>query len=110
MIIEGHLAPAVAVARLGPYLRHVHVKNIAWGRRGEVWQWRHASLSRGILDWRSIVHELAAADYPGLFSIDHLGGEASARKLGAESAFLRELVASETGSKTRGGTSSPVSV
>src|SRR5689334_10817885 len=30
MAIEGYLAPALAIARLGPYLRHVHVKNIAW--------------------------------------------------------------------------------
>jgi sugar phosphate isomerase/epimerase len=110
MVIEGHLAPAVAIARLGPYLRHVHVKNIAWARRGDAWQWRHAGLAAGILDWRSIVHELAAAHYPGLFSIDHLGGEASARKLGSESAFLRDLVATEAGSSPRGGRKSPVSV
>lgn len=109
MVIEGHLAPAVAIARLGPYLRHVHVKNIAWARRGEVWRWRHASLATGILDWRSIVHELAAARYPGLFSLDHLGGEASARKLGSESAFLRNLVMTEANS-IKGGEKSPVSV
>jgi sugar phosphate isomerase/epimerase len=116
MVIEGHLAPAVAIARLGPYLRHVHVKNIAWGRRGDAWQWRHASLTTGLLDWRTIVHELAAADYPGLFSIDHLGGEASARKLASESAFLRDLVMTEAGppgkdmpASKRGGEKSPVS-
>ena len=54
MVIEGYLAPALAVARLGPYLRHVHVKNIAWAQRGNVWRWRHAILTRGILDWRAI--------------------------------------------------------
>jgi sugar phosphate isomerase/epimerase len=95
MVIEGHLAPAVAIARLGAYLRHVHVKNIAWARHGDVWRWRHAPLASGILDWSSIVHELAAARYGGLFSIDHLGGEPSARKLGSESAFLRKLVGAE---------------
>jgi sugar phosphate isomerase/epimerase len=111
MVIEGYLAPALAVARLGPYLRHVHVKNIAWAQRGNVWRWRHASLTRGILDWRAIVHELVAARYPGLFSIDHLGGEASARKLGLESAFLRKLVAAESRStaNTRGAAKSPAS-
>jgi sugar phosphate isomerase/epimerase len=108
MVIEGHLAPAVAIARLGPYLRHVHVKNIAWARRGQAWRWRHASLATGILDWHSIVHELAAAGYPGLFSIDHLGGEVSARKLGSESAFLRELVAAEVKSSTGGRARSPI--
>jgi sugar phosphate isomerase/epimerase len=107
MIIEGHLAPAVAIARLGPYLRHVHVKNIAWARHRDVWRWRHAGLASGILDWRSIVHELTAARYRGLFSIDHLGGEASARKLRSESDFLTELVVAES---KRGGVKSPVSV
>jgi sugar phosphate isomerase/epimerase len=95
MAIEGSLAPALAIARLGPYLRHVHVKNIAWGRSGDAWRWRHASLETGVLDWRSIVHGLALASYRGLFSIDHLGGQASAPKLDSESAFLRTLVANE---------------
>ena len=109
MVIEGHLAPAVAIARLGPYLRHVHVKNIAWSRHREVWRWRHAPLARGILDWSSIVHELAASRYRGLFSIDHLGGEASARKLGSESAFLRRLVAADVQPPVRREARSPVS-
>jgi sugar phosphate isomerase/epimerase len=108
MVIEGHLAPAVAIARLGPYLRHVHVKNIAWARRAEVWRWRHASLAAGILDWRVIVHELAAARYPGRFSIDHLGGEVSARKLASESAFLDALVTAEAGRWNREGARSPI--
>jgi sugar phosphate isomerase/epimerase len=109
MVIEGHLAPAVAIARLGPYLRHVHVKNIAWSRHGAVWRWRHAPLARGILDWSTIVHELAAARYHGLFSIDHLGGDASGRKLGSESTFLRNLVAAELQPPARREGRSPVS-
>lgn len=108
MVIEGHLAPAVAIARLGPYLRHVHVKNIAWSRQGEVWHWRHAGLAKGILDWSSIVHELAAARYRGLFSIDHLDGEASPRKLRSESAFLRKLVAADVQPAVRMEGRSPV--
>jgi sugar phosphate isomerase/epimerase len=95
MLIEGHLAPALAIARLGPYLRHVHVKNIAWSRRDGGWRWGHATLAAGVLDWRTIVRALAAAGYRGLFSIDHLGGEVSEAKLGSESAFLRTLAAEE---------------
>jgi sugar phosphate isomerase/epimerase len=92
MAIEGYVAPALAIGRLGDYLRHVHVKNIAWSRRGTKWRWRHATLATGILDWRAIVQRLAAAQYGGLFSIDHLGGDVSAAQLGSESAFLRALV------------------
>jgi sugar phosphate isomerase/epimerase len=95
MAIEGHLAPGLTVARLGPYLRHVHVKNIAWQRTGNAWRWRHATLAGGVLDWRSIVHWLAAGRYRGLFSIDHLGSEVSAARLRSESAFLGALMAGE---------------
>lgn len=97
MAIEGHLAPGLAVARLGPYLRHVHVKNISWQRTGNAWRWRHATLADGVLDWRSIVHWLGAARYRGLFSIDHLGSEVSAARLRSETAFLGALMAQELG-------------
>jgi sugar phosphate isomerase/epimerase len=97
MAIEGHLAPGLTVARLGPYLRHVHVKNIAWQRTGTAWRWRHATLASGVLDWRLIVHWLAAGRYRGLFSIDHLGSEVSAARLRSESAYFCALMAEEFG-------------
>jgi sugar phosphate isomerase/epimerase len=97
MAIEGHLAPGVAVARLGEHLRHVHVKNIAWTRSEGSWRWRHATLAEGMLDWRSIVRALAAAQYRGMFSIDHLGGEVTDAKLESETALLSTLVANGFG-------------
>jgi sugar phosphate isomerase/epimerase len=93
MAVEGHLTPALAIARLGGYLRHVHVKNIAWSHRGEAWHWRHASLANGMLDWRAILDRLALAGYEGTFSIDHLGGTATRARLSAESSYLRALMA-----------------
>lgn len=93
MAIEGSLAPRLAIARLGSYLHHVHVKNIAWSRRAGAWQWRHAALAKGILDWRDILAALAAARYEGRFSIDHLGGEPTPALLRAESSYLRQLLA-----------------
>ena len=77
MAIEGNLAPTLAIARLGPYLRHVHVKNIAWRREGGAWRWRHAPLDSGLLDWNAILAALRRAGYAGRLSIDHLGGRAS---------------------------------
>lgn len=93
MAVEGHIAPALAIARLGDYLRHVHVKNIAWSHRGDAWRWRHASLAGGMLDWRAILDRLAVAHYEGTFSIDHLGGAATRARLGSESSYLRTLMA-----------------
>ena len=92
MAIEGQLSPALAIARLGAHLRHVHVKNISWHRHGVKWRWRHASLATGMLDWPAIVNELAIARYDGPFSIDHLAGRVSADALRTETAFLRGLV------------------
>jgi sugar phosphate isomerase/epimerase len=93
MAVEGHIAPALAIARLGGYLRHVHVKNIAWSHRGDAWRWRHASLADGMLDWQAILDRLAVARYEGTFSIDHLGGAATRARLGSESSYLRTLMA-----------------
>lgn len=118
MAIEGHVAPPLAIARLGRYLNHVHVKNIAWVRRAGVWRWRHADLAKGMLDWSEILAALAAARYDGRFSIDHLGGDPTHALLRAESAHLRELVAKasadsaavDQGVKTTGAVTSRLSV
>ncbi len=118
MAIEGCLEPRLAIARLGDHLHHVHVKNIAWSRRGGVWQWRHAGLAKGILDWSEILAALAAARYNGRLSIDHLGAEPTPALLRAESSQLRALVehASRNRSdrdhavRTKGAAASPLSV
>jgi sugar phosphate isomerase/epimerase len=84
MVIEGHVDPRLAVAELGPYLRHVHVKNVAWHREDGRWQWRHAALDAGLLDWTAIVAALDDAKYTGKLCLDHLGGEPSLETLRRE--------------------------
>jgi sugar phosphate isomerase/epimerase len=91
-VIEGYLAPPLAAACLKPHLRHVHVKNIAWGRRSGRWEWRYATLTGGFLDWRGVLSSLAGAGYTGSFSIDHLSGKPSLAALRAETQLLRKLV------------------
>jgi sugar phosphate isomerase/epimerase len=91
-VIEGYLAPALAVATLGPYLHHVHVKNIAWRRAAGAWVWRYASLSQGMVVWPEIVCALAAAGFRGGFSIDHLSGKPTAARLALETERLRTLL------------------
>jgi sugar phosphate isomerase/epimerase len=91
-IIEGHLDPRLAIADLGDYLHHVHVKNIAWRRSGGVWSWDYASLATGMLDWTSLLAALAAAGYGGRLSIDHLPGAANVATLRRETDALRSLL------------------
>ena len=91
-IIEGHLDPRLAVADLGEYLHHVHVKNIAWRRSGGGWSWDYASLATGMLDWPSVLSALDAAGYRGRLSIDHLPGAANVATLRRETDALRSLL------------------
>lgn len=93
MIIEGNLAPALTVALLGRHLAHVHVKNIAWSRRGGEWRWRYAPLGAGLVRWPEVVGALAAAGYRGRCSLDHLPGRQTAAVLERESAALAQLLA-----------------
>jgi sugar phosphate isomerase/epimerase len=88
MVIEGHVDPRLAVEELGPYLRHVHVKNVAWRRERGAWRWRHAPLDAGLLDWDAILAALRRAGYEGRLSIDHLGGRPSLATLRRELSML----------------------
>jgi len=92
MVIEGHVEPALAVEELGPYLRHVHVKNIAWQRRNGTWSWRHAALDAGLLDWSDVLAALRHAGYTGRLSLDHLGGRPTVALLRREVELLRTLL------------------
>lgn len=94
-VIEGHLATALALARLGRHLRHVHVKNIAWSRRGGSWRWGYADLDRGIVEWPAVLAALAAARYRGRLSIDHLGRRPTPALLRSDTERLRQLLATD---------------
>jgi sugar phosphate isomerase/epimerase len=76
MVIEGNLAPELAVRLLGPRLAHVHVKNVSWMRARGKWRWRHAALGAGLVDWAAVFDALRGAGYSGWLSIDHLDGPA----------------------------------
>jgi sugar phosphate isomerase/epimerase len=92
MIIEGHVQPRLAIARLREHLAHVHVKNIAWRRRDGTWRWHYSRLAGGMADWPSILRALAASDYNGRFSIDHLPGHATESLLRSETEALSGLI------------------
>lgn len=91
-VIEGYLAPALAVARLGPHLHHLHVKNIVWRKVAGAWAWQYAPLTGGMLVWPEILDTLAIAGYRGGFSIDHLSGAATPERLRSETRRLRTLL------------------
>ncbi len=97
MAREGHVAPRIAVEQLGPYLAHVHLKNVAWRRRDGAWGIAYARLADGVVDWPEVLAALVAAGYDGLLAIDHLRGAPSRAELGRELAHARALLADALG-------------
>ncbi len=96
MLIEGHLAPRLAIAALGPYLQHVHVRDMLPLRAGPAWTWACARPGEGLVSWPDVLTALAAAGYRGWLVIDHLSGpagRAGPARLAGDVAALRRLVA-----------------
>lgn len=93
MIIEGDLAPALAISLLGRHLAHVHVKNIVWSRSAGRWRWRYATLATGRVRWREVALRLRDASYRGRYSIDHLPGAPSVMTLRRETDALARMLA-----------------
>jgi sugar phosphate isomerase/epimerase len=91
-LMEGHLEAELAIAELGDYLQHVHVKNIVWRRTDGVWTWSYSSLATGLLDWPSTFAALRTAGYGGRVSLDHLSGAATVAGLRRERKALHALV------------------
>ncbi len=75
MVIEGMERWRMGVEILGPYLAHVHAKNMAWVRGDDgTWQWENTSLEAGIADFREIVHALAEYGYDGYLCLEDFRG------------------------------------
>ena len=99
MIKEGWEAMPQAIASLGPYLAHVHVKDVradiqqlpAEHRR---WQWSFVPLGTGLLDWPGIVQAVQAAHYDGWWSIENFSGaEEGLARLAKDQAWLAQVLA-----------------
>ena len=91
-LIEGHLDARLAISELGPYLHHVHAKNIGWTRHDGRWVWAYTTLGDGMVDWPATLTALATAGYDGPISIDHLSSGATSDGLRHDADALRALV------------------
>ncbi|MGC9665147.1 sugar phosphate isomerase/epimerase family protein [Planosporangium sp. 12N6] len=76
LVIEGYEDPSAAFRMLGPYLAHVHVKNVAWRPDGRapdgsaVWTPTWAPLRDGQADLASYLWALRAAGYDGWVTVE----------------------------------------
>jgi sugar phosphate isomerase/epimerase len=76
LVIEGHEDPLAAFEMLGPYLAHVHVKNVAWRPTGQtadgstVWTENWAPLRDGQADIESYFGALSEYGYDGWVTVE----------------------------------------
>jgi sugar phosphate isomerase/epimerase len=91
MLVEGNLAPWLAVELMGPYLHHVHVKNEAWARERGRWAATIVEPDDGLVDWPVVFRVLEAAGYGGRVVIDHLSGPADEQRFAHEKAKVESL-------------------
>ncbi len=96
---EGLESIPMVIDLLGPYLRHVHVKDTAImrlesARDGLRWSGRPAALGQGDLDWPWLIAALRAHGYAGWWSIENFTGiEDGPQRMRADAAWLRECLA-----------------
>jgi sugar phosphate isomerase/epimerase len=76
MVFEGWEDPWEAVDILGPYLAHLHVKNLAWKRTGEgKWECPCTALTEGQVDWFEVCRQMARVGYDGWAILEFLTAE-----------------------------------
>jgi sugar phosphate isomerase/epimerase len=73
LVHEGYENHRIALELLGPYLRHVHLKNVqAFGSPDGHWGYRWAHLDNGLVNVPEVLGLLAEAGYQGWVSIEDL--------------------------------------
>ena len=70
MVVEGFENCRMALELLGPYLAHVHVKNLGWFREENKWQWKYLPTFDGMADWTAIITLLNKIGYSGWYSLE----------------------------------------
>ena len=75
MVLEGMENWRMGIEMLGPYLAHVHAKNMCWLHDPEKgWYWDNASLEGGIADFEMIVQALHEYGYEGYINLEDFRG------------------------------------
>lgn len=96
MVAEGMEQWRMGIQILGPYLAHVHVKNLAWRREPDgTWKSYWAPLEEGIADWRTIIPALRAEGYAGALCLEDFTDAPAEQRLRKAKAFLQPLLSAE---------------
>ena len=75
MVREGMENWRMAIEMLGPYVQHVHVKDIGWLRdKAGRWHYVDMALDEGMVDWKQVIEGLRSIGYEGFLSIEDFRG------------------------------------
>jgi sugar phosphate isomerase/epimerase len=94
LIIEGYEDPTAAFEMLGPYLAHVHVKNVAWRRDDATATWHEewAPLREGQADLGAYVAALRTYGYDGWITVEDFSEAVPLAQRTADNlAYLRSI-------------------
>jgi len=97
MIYEGRENWQLGMELLGPYLSHVHVKNVAYFEHetlpdgGRRWLARVTPLKEGIVQWREVLAALRKVGYTGWLSLEDFAPGGTQTKLTEGLAYLRAI-------------------
>ncbi len=96
MVVEGFENYQMGLELLGPYLSHVHVKNMQWVKSGErdgaaVWESQASSMRQGQADWGKIAAALKKVGYQGWLSLEDFSDRDTKLKLVEAVTYLKAL-------------------
>ena len=96
MVTEGFENYQMGLELLGPYLSHVHAKNMMWVRTGEEngvakWEARMAATKQGQTDWKAVVAALKKVNYQGWLSFEDFSDGDTKTKLSEAIGYLKGL-------------------
>lgn len=97
MAFEGFEDYRIGLELLGPYLAHVHLKNVRYHRPsgGGVWRAEWAPLEDGVVDFRQLFAALRRVGYDGWLTVeDFSAARASREALRHNIAFIRSMLGS----------------
>ncbi len=103
MVVEGCEPWPVSVELLGPYLDHVHVKNLRWTWTNldwkehptphKHWQWQLSALDKGQVNWQQVIMALRQVNYCGWLMLEDFSTRPLKQKLRQGHHFLTQLLA-----------------
>ena len=96
MVQEGFEDYRMGLELLGPYLKHVHIKNAKYTRpeNGGVWQAEWSPLENGVVDWEALFRALNAVGYEGWLGMEDFSQARPTREtLQHNAEFLGDIIA-----------------